>query len=68
MGADTGENARDDDAIENNPGAFAAEQTWPTETEIKNAVRRKLTDQDEMIEIDTGAPVNIGGFKILPKE
>ena len=44
MGAEKGENAHDDDAIENNPGAFAAEQTWPTDAEIKNAVRRKLSE------------------------
>ena len=33
----SGEEARDDDAIENNPGAFAAEQTWPTEAEMRGA-------------------------------
>lgn len=32
---------RDADQVENNPGAFCAEQTWPTEDEIKAA--KKLT-------------------------
>ena len=35
VGADKGEYARDDDKIENNPGLFAAEKTWPTEDELK---------------------------------
>jgi hypothetical protein len=26
---------RDDSTVENNPGMFAAEQTWPTEDEMK---------------------------------
>ena len=38
-----GDEARDDDTIENNPGAFAAEQTWPTEAEISEAKQRKLS-------------------------
>jgi len=50
-----GDEARDDDTIENNPGAFAAEQTWPTDAEIKEANQRKLSGQDEMVEMDTGA-------------
>ena len=29
------ENKRDDPRVENNPGMFAAEQTWPTEEEMK---------------------------------
>ena len=41
IGKDKGEDARDDDTIENNPGAFAAEQTWPTDAEITNARQRK---------------------------
>ena len=61
-----GDDARDDDRIENNPGAFAAEQTWPTETEIKSA-QRKLSGQDEMVEMDTGDVPNIGGFNIEKK-
>ena len=36
-GKASGEDARDDDTIENDPGAFAAEQTWPTDAEIRNA-------------------------------
>ena len=39
----TGEEARDDDTIENDPGAFAAEQTWPTEAEMRGAAQRKLS-------------------------
>lgn len=53
-GADKGEYARDDDKIENNPGMFAAEQTWPTEEEIKGAAQRKLSGHDEMQEMETG--------------
>jgi hypothetical protein len=34
----------DSDQIENNPGLFAAEQTWPTEDEMK---QRKLSLQEE---------------------
>ena len=37
QGKSKGEDARDDGTIENDPGAFAAEQTWPTEAEIKSA-------------------------------
>ena len=40
------EDARDDDTIENNPGAFAAEQTWPTDAEIREAAQRKLSGQE----------------------
>lgn len=63
-----GDDARDDNAIENNPGAFAAEQTWPTDAEIKEAAKRKLSGQDEMEDMDTGVDMNIGSFKIKPKE
>ena len=66
-----GEDARDDDKIENNPGAFAAEQTWPTEAEIRNAQQRRgseADEQDQMVEMDTGEPVNIGGFNVPKKE
>lgn len=31
------ENVRDNAKVENDPGMFAAEQTWPTEAEIKQA-------------------------------
>ena len=62
----TGDDARDDDTVENNPGAFAAEQTWPTEAEMRSAAQRKGSlDQDEMVEMDTG---NIGGFTIPAKK
>jgi len=55
QGAVKGEHARDEDTIENNPGAFAAEQTWPTETEMRDAAsKRKLSGHDEMVEMDTG--------------
>ena len=44
--------------IENDPGAFAAEQTWPTDAEISNAAAAKRkgseVDEDEMHEMDTG--------------
>lgn len=64
--AESGDNARDDDAIENNPGAFAAEQTWPTEAEIRDAAKRKLSGQDEMVEMDMGENA-IGSFDIPKK-
>jgi len=66
QGKGEGADARDDCTIENDPGAFAAEQTWPTEQEIKNA-KRKLSGQDEMVEMDTGDQPAIGGFKIEKK-
>lgn len=53
-GHEKGDNARDDDTIENDPGAFAAEQTWPTEAELKAAAQRKLSGQEEMEEMDMG--------------
>jgi len=44
---------RDDGQIENNPGFFAAEQTWPTNDELKRANRKgSLDQQDEMVEMD----------------
>lgn len=45
-------NNRDDPKIENNPGMFAAEQTWPTEEEIKRP-RKGSLNQDEMTELDS---------------
>lgn len=57
------EDARDDDTIENNPGAFAAEQTWPTDAEIREAAQRKLSGQDEMVEMDTGSNT-FGNFEV----
>ena len=57
----SGDDARDNDTIENDPGAFAAEQTWPTDTEIREAAQRKLSGQDEMVEMDTGANI-LGSF------
>ena len=43
-GTSKGDQARDEDTIENNPGAFAAEQTWPTEAEMRDAAaKRKLS-------------------------
>ena len=62
-GAALGEHARDSDQIENNPGLFAAEQTWPTEDEMSKARQRKLSDAEEMQEMDTGE-LNIGSFKV----
>ena len=59
----SGDDARDDDTIENNPGAFAAEQTWPTDAEIREAAQRKLSGQDEMVEMDTDVK-GIGSFDI----
>lgn len=39
----------DSDQIENNPGLFAAEQTWPTEDEMNLPKQRKLSAaSDEM--------------------
>ena len=54
VGKSEGDQARDEDLIENDPGAFAAEQTWPTDSEIREAAQRKVSGQDEMVEIDTG--------------
>ena len=68
QGKSSGEEARDDDQIENDPGAFAAEQTWPTDAEIENARQRKLSEQDEMVEMDTGEQLKIGAFNVNKKE
>jgi hypothetical protein len=38
---------RDSDQIENNPGAFAAEQTWPTEDEMQAAKRSRKTEKED---------------------
>lgn len=44
---------RDDGQIENNPGLFAAEQTWPTNDELKRPKRKgSLDQQDEMVDMD----------------
>ena len=52
----------DSDQIENNPGLFAAEQTWPTEEEMNQARKRKLSGNEEgMQEMDTGE-LDIGSF------
>lgn len=64
----SGQEARDDDQVENDPGAFAAEQTWPTDAEIRNAAQRKLSGQDEMVEMDTGEQLKIGGFEVKGKD
>ena len=68
IGKDGGDDARDEDTIENNPGAFAAEQTWPTEAEIRDAAKRKLSeaddDNDQMKEMDMGDQLMIGGFNV----
>lgn len=39
----------DDGQIENNPGLFAAEQTWPTMDELKRPQRKgSLEEEDQM--------------------
>jgi hypothetical protein len=38
--------------VENNPGMFAAEQTWPTEEEMKKPRKRSL-NHDEMEELES---------------
>lgn len=44
VGTDSGNQARDDNRVENDPGLFAAEKTWPTEDEMKAAAsQRKLS-------------------------
>ena len=45
-------NNRDDHRIENNPGMFAAEQTWPTEEEMKRP-RKGSLNHDEMTELES---------------
>ena len=41
-------NERDSDQVENVPGPFAGEQTWPTEEEMKNAKKeRKKSKNNE---------------------
>lgn len=48
---DGDDNKRDNANIENNPGMFAAEQTWPTEDEINEASK---TRKESMSEMDMG--------------
>jgi hypothetical protein len=43
---------RDDPSIENNPGLFAAEQTWPTQEELKKPLRKGSLDHENMQDID----------------
>lgn len=43
---------RDDPSIENNPGLFAAEQTWPTKEELKKPLRKGSLDHDQMMDIE----------------
>jgi hypothetical protein len=44
---------RDNGDIENNPGLFAAEQTWPTNEELKRSKRKgSLDEQEEMVDMD----------------
>lgn len=38
---------RDPHQIENNPGMFAAEQTWPTEEEMKQAQKQRANSLEE---------------------
>lgn len=37
VGQADGPDKRDDNRVENDPGLFAAEQTWPTQDELKSA-------------------------------
>ena len=57
----------DDDQIENNPGLFAAEQTWPTEDEINNKQQRKLSAASEEMMAEAESEVDmakvIGSYK-----
>jgi len=46
------EKERDDPTVENNPGLFAAEQTWPTQDELKKQPRKGSFDHDQMQDID----------------
>ena len=65
-----GEEGRDQVQCENNPSPFCAEQTWPTEEEIKNAQqKRKVSGADdlemEMINTESKTQVkvpNVSGF------
>lgn len=52
---------RDQDQCENLPSAFCAEQTWPTEEEMKTAQQAKRRPSDsEMADPDPGM---VSGFK-----
>ena len=46
------ENEKDQEQCENKPSPFAAEQTWPTEEELKEAADRKRrvsgADEEEL--------------------
>lgn len=54
---------RDDFVIENNPGLFSAEQTWPTEDELKRNRKEKLAEDDAMpAEIDQ-EPLDLSQIK-----
>ena len=54
-------NERDDDRIENNPGLFAAEQTWPTEAEMKRG--RKMSLQEDQMEEMEQEPLDMSKIK-----
>lgn len=54
----------DVEQCENKPSLFAAEQTWPTEDEIREAQKkRRVSNEDDSEMITTeSAPVAVGGF------
>lgn len=56
--------------IENNPGLFAAEQTWPTEDELSKPVRKLSAASEEMVDKEQGVNMSnvIGSYKTGGKE
>jgi len=54
------ETARDCGKIENDPGMFAQEQTWPTEDEMKKAAKQR---KGSMEESDNTIPTSTEGIK-----
>jgi hypothetical protein len=58
------EEERDQEQCENKPSLFAAEQTWPTEEEMKEAQRRRRVSEEEGEQMDTinTESSKVGGF------
>lgn len=49
---------RDPEQCENKPSLFAAEQTWPTEEEIKNAQKQRRVSADGEMEMEINTNAN----------
>lgn len=68
------ENEKDQEQCENKPSPFAAEQTWPTEEELKEAASRKrrvsgADEEDKSMQLvnPDSLPQMIGGFENIQK-